>query len=520
MPGTTIRRTTTGTGLSGTGVYVFPSGPLPRLRADPQRPAVCIVAPFGWGPANTLWRVTSGTDLLARHMPVMNGDIYLSIANLPFRELYVVRALGGSSAAAALTSDSAAAADSIVATAKHHGALGNSLKVAYSANATTSTSRDATVTLVANGITVYEKLWPAVQVANGTVTDPGDPYVTFTKASGATAQVAVTAAASLSGGSDGTLTAALFRTALEAASGPNNRVGIVCFAGVDTGLCDDLNTSLADWLADEDHGVGKLGIGPTPGARAADDTITEVAAYDQERMVRLWPRVRRFAAYNYAGQSQSGTGSSAVCGGAAMASFIQGCDPWEAPMMSVISDKQLNGSILGLETAYENTGLTTYGLMEDAGVTPWFHHNDFGVVPKASQTTRVNFGVPETIEERRYIQLLEDNIARYDEAYLGKALDLDLANARLGKVTSRNVRAISAFLAKEEKEGRLIPGLNDDGTDSPAYLVDPFSASTAENLAIGRWDKVISCRITPSMRQIVIHSTMGRSVNIHTQIVG
>lgn len=518
MPGSTVRRTTTGTGLSGVGVYVFPSGPLPRLRADPQRPAVCIVAPFDWGPANTLWRVTSGTDLLTRHIPKRDEVVYPALANLPFCELYVVRALGAGSAAAAVTLDSAAAADSLVCTAKYHGSTGNSLKVAVSANATTSTSRDVTVTLVIDGVTVYTATHLAVQTSDGTVTDPGDPYVTFSKASGAVAQAAVVSATALSGGSNGTLTAALYRTALEAASGPNNRIGIVCFAGVDTALCADLNTSLKAWLADADHGVGKIGIGPTPGALAADDAIAEVAAYDQERMVRLWPRIQRFATYTFRGLSGSGTFT--VCGGAAMASILQGCEPWEAPMMSVVSDKQLNGSILGLEADYANTGLTTYGLLEDGGITPWYHHTDFGVVPKASQTTKITAGVVETIEERRYIQLLEDTIAAYDEQYLGKPLDLDLANARLGKVTGRNVRAISAFLAKEEAAGRLIPGLNDDDTASPAYLVDPFSASTAENVATGRWDKVISARITPSMRQIVIHSSMGRSVNIQTQIVG
>ena len=73
--GTTVRTTTTLTGLSGTGVFVYPSGPLPRLRADNRRTAVCIVAPLPWGLANTLWQVTSGSHLLARHMPVPDEDI-------------------------------------------------------------------------------------------------------------------------------------------------------------------------------------------------------------------------------------------------------------------------------------------------------------------------------------------------------------------------------------------------------------------------------------------------------------
>ena len=515
--GTTVRTTTTLTGLSGTGVFIYPSGPLPRLRADNRRAAVCIVAPFPWGPANTIWKVTSGSDLLARHMPVPDATVFPCLAGLPWRDLYVVRALGGSSAAATLTFDDALSADSLTVTAAYHGALGNLVKIDITANVDVGTSRDVRVRVYSDSghtSTVHDVTYTAVQVSNGTVTDPGDPYVTMAKASGATAPAAA-AASFLASGSDGTLTGSLYGDALATAGGTAHGIGIVCFAGVATALCGDVNDELKAFLADE-AGEDKIGIGPTPGAQSAASTITEVGAYDQQRMVRMWPRVQRYTSYHYQGVSSASTYT--VCGGAAMACFIQNCDPWEAPMMSVVSDKRLNGSIIGLETAYETTGLSTYGSLEDAGVAPWFHHQDFGVVPKASNTTLIDAGVVEPIEERRYIMLLESTIAAYDERYLGRPLDVDLANNRLGTVTGQNVAAITTFLASEERAGRLIAGLNDDGSDSPAYDVDAFSLATSENLAAGRWDKAVSCRITPTAKQIVIHSRVARSVNIVRQV--
>lgn len=515
--GTTIRRTTTTTGLSGTGVFLYQSGPQPRLRADSRRTAVCIVAPFPWGPANTLWKVTSSSDLLARHLPIPETTVYPCIGGLTFRDLYVVRALGGSSAAAAKTFDDVGAADSLTVTAKYHGTLGNLIKIDITANATTSTSRDVRVRLYTDttyATTVHDETYLAVQVSNGTVTDPGDPYVTMSTASGATDEAAA-ASGMLTGGSDGTLTANLYGTALDTAGGTSRGIGIVAFAGVASALCDDTNDILKAFLASEE-GADKLGIGPTPSALTAANAITEVAAYNQQRMVRTWPRIQRFTRYARNGSSLAGTYT--VCGAAAMASMVQNCDPWEAPMLSVVADKGLAGSIVGLETAYETTGLDTYGDLEDAGITPWFHHQDFGVVPKASNTTRIVSGVVEPIEERRYIMLLEETIATYDERALGRPLDVNLADQVLGQVTSANVAAIRSFLSGEEAAGRLIAGLNDDGSDSPAYDVDAFSLATAPNLAAGRWDKAVSCRITPTQKQIVIHSTMGRSVNIVRQV--
>lgn len=515
--GTTIRRTTSSTGLTGTGVFIYPSGPLPRLRADSRKTAVCVVVPASWGPTNTLWKVTSAADLLARHYPVPDTTSYPCIAGLPWRTLYVVRAIGGSSAAAARTFDDASAGDSLTITAKYHGTVGNLIRIDITANGTTSTSRDVRVRVYSDSnqtATVHDETYLAVQVSNGNVTDPGDPYVTMAKASGATAQAAATAAL-LTGGSDGTHTSSTYRTALDTAGGTSAGIGIVCFAGVATALCGDVNDELKAFLADE-AGADKFGIGPTPGAQSAADTIVEVAAYNQERMVRLWPRVQRFTSYSHQGVTSSAT--STVCGGAAMASFMQALDPWQAPMLSVVSDLGVNGSLIGLETAYETTGLSTYGDLEDGGVTPWFHHREFGVVPKAAQTTKIAASVVETIEERRYIMLLEETIATYDERALGRPLDVDLANEELGAVCGANVAAIRAFLNAEEAAGRLIAGLNDDGSASPAYEVDAFSLATSGNLAAGRWDKSIRARITPTQRQIVLHSAMGRSINIVRQV--
>ena len=506
--GSLIQRTTTLTGLTAAGVYRYTSGPLPRLLGR-NRAAVAIVCDAPWGPTNTLWSPDNESEIYARHWPAASQAVK-DWAGLRWGKRYFVRVEGGSAAAATVTFPTAAAASSLVATARYKGAFGNNIKVTVTANVAVSSSRDVRVRVLRDGVAIHDETYLAVQVSNGTVTDPGDPYVTFTKYSGASAQAAAAAETSLAFGSDGTITDAEVVTALELCGGDGNDIGIICFAGLEA-IADDVSVAVGTFAADADKGRGKLVICPTATAKSAATIITDSADYGNgDNVVVCWPRLRRYVRYNYLGATASGVFDCDA--GVAMASMVQNCDPWEEPMLSVVSDKRLVDSIKGVETAYANTGNTTYGDLQAAGICAWMTDDTFGTVPRASVTLDVTTQI--TVKNWRYAEYIGNSIAPFLARYIGKPLDIDLADETYGPNTRAIKAGVEGFLDIEYRAGRLVDGLNDDGSDSPAYLFDGFGLATAPNVAAGRWDIAVQARITPTLLILVMHEGLSTTVNI------
>lgn len=506
--GSLIQRTTTLTGLAAAGVYRYTSGPLPRLLGR-TRSAVAIVCAAPWGPTNTLWSPDNETEIYERHFPEV-AQAVKDWAGLRWGKRYFVRVEGGSAAAATYTFQTGAAANSLVCTAAYKGAFGNNIKVTVTANGTVATSRDVRVRVLRDGVAIHDETYLAVQVANGTVTDPGDPFVTFSKFSGASAQAAVASETSLASGSDGTITDAEVVTALELCGGDGNDIGIICFAGLED-VADDVSVAVATFAADADQGRGKLVCCPTPQARTAAQTITDVADYGTgDNVVVCWPRLRRYIRYNYLGATTGGVYD--VDAGVAFASMAQNCDPWEEPMLSVVSEKRLVDSIKGIETAYANTGNTTYGDLQAAGITAWMTDATFGTTPRASVTLDTTTQI--TVKNWRYAEYLGNSIAPFLTRYLGKPLDLNLADETYGLNTRAIKAGVEGFLEIEKRFGRLVDGLNDDGSASPAYFFDGFGLATAPNVAAGRWDIAVQARLTPTLLILVVHEGLSTTVNI------
>ncbi len=118
--------------------------------------------------------------------PFAPDDCYNELADLPLGKVRFYNVRGSDATLGAVTLDDASNADSLVVTARYASVYTDKIKITVTANATTSTSRDVKVDVYApDGTTVMvTNTYAAVQVADGTVTDPSDPYVTFAKKSG------------------------------------------------------------------------------------------------------------------------------------------------------------------------------------------------------------------------------------------------------------------------------------------------------------------------------------------------
>jgi hypothetical protein len=151
-----------------------------------------------------------------------------------------------------------------------------------------------------------------------------------------------------------------------------------------------------------------------------------------------------------------------------------------------------------------------------AGINGWYKSRSFNVfLPFCGVTTFLDAsGLPVRDHEERYYHYVTSALARAAEARAGQPLDVDLANERLGPSSGVLIDAFTAFFQDELNTGRIIAGLNTNGTSSPAFQIDAFSEATSGNLAAGRHDIVVAYRQTPNTERIVLRVTAGTSVNI------
>lgn len=478
---------------------------------------VGIIGAMPWGTAETWVEPDSMSDLIESFAPFGYAESLTDALGLPWGGLKLWNVRGTTPGAGQVTLDDATTADSLTIIAKYDGADGNRIKYAVTANASVATSRDVRIYVEApDGTIVHDETYLAVQVSSGAVTDPGDPFVDMEAASGASAPAAA-ASGTLSGGSNGTIAAADYTAAITAALASDSGIDILVCVGVDTSLITSLRAAIYAMAADI-HAAGKVCILPTPAAESRSTAITNIASYRHRALRACYPRVIRSFTYAHRGYSVASTAT--VDGAATLANIIQKVGPTAAAFQAAAANGAPGAtqSIIGLESGYSTITRANADSLMAAGINPWWKSSAYGVyVPFCGVTTYLLSSVPVRDHEERYYQYISSAIGRVAEAFIGNPLDVDLANRRLGSNTAALRASIVAFLQEETAAGRMVAGINADGSSSPAFLFDSFGSATPTNLANGRWDIVVAYRQTPNAELMVIRFNAGTSVNIQSQ---
>jgi hypothetical protein len=499
----------------GVGVYVLRTPGQPRVRGNTVL-TVGLICAAPWGTPEEWVTLTRESELVSTFAPFgWTASAIAEAFNLPWGPLKFWNVRGTSPVAAAVTLDDGASADSLTITAKRTGTNGNRIKYAVTANGTTSTSRDVRIYVEGpDGTIMWDETYLAVQVSNGDVTDPGDPWVTMSKASGATDEAAV-ASGTLSGGTEGTIAAADYRQAMDAAGGDAGIDILVCL-GVPDALIDGVRATMATWAATSAAEPVAVAILPTPEATAVATAITEIASYRHRKLRACYPRIRRTFTYSYRGYTSTAT--SGMDGAAILACIIQNATPLKAAFQAAADEvaPAALAPILAMETGYAGLTTSEHNSLMAAGINGWYKSKSFNkFLPFCGVTTYLDSsGLPVRDHEERYYHYVTAALARAAEARAGQPLDVDLANERLGPSSGALIDAFTAFFQGELAAGRVIAGLNSNGTTSPAFQIDAFSEATSGNLAAGRHDVVVAYRQTPNTERVVLRVTAGTSVNI------
>lgn len=499
------------------GVFIMNQGQAGQIRGTTTA-RVGIIGAFQWGTENTWQEFANPLAFLAEHFPFgVISDEYEAISNVVFgaTKWYNV-AVSGSHIKSTLTRNDVGAAASIKFTAREYGSQGDEIGIDIIVNGSVATSRDIRVYVTAtDGTLMHDETYLAVQVSNGTVTDPGDPYVLMETAASATDEAVAATGLSLATGTSGTLTAAAYLAGVTAGLGVEEAIDIFVVVGAADALIDDIRVGMETAA---DANPGKIMILPGHVAKAAATAITEIATYrgTYGNIRSTWPMLQRFVQYSYKGYNYAATALT-VDGGALFAAMLQRTPPWKGCFMGSTACKALSGATVGIEEAYSGTIPSTYASLSAAGIIGWVRSRANGnkILPYNDVTTTITSVNTRLGDNVRYAQYLSDAIGDFLDVQIGElVLDIDLVNQRLGPSTSTTIGTIEGFMKKEQNANRLIAGLNDDGSASPPFTVDAFVNATAEDLADGTWGIYVAARKTPNARQIVLSVQFGTSVNI------
>lgn len=492
-------------GDGSVGVFVLDQGS-PRTTTRGARQYAAIVGVFGWGDSGAVYTPTDPTGALDAYWPFGpdSGNAYSEVAGLNWGPRRYVNVRHSGAVAATVTADA-----KLKATATKAGASGNNLRFDVIVNADAATSRDVVVYGIVNGNETYRKRYYAIQTSDGTVTDPGDPWITFSKASGATAPAAASTANALISGTNGSVVAADFTAALELLNA-DDTIGTIALVGVPSAIIDAVDLAAKVWTA-TDGAIGKTVCLASDTDVDAADAITAVASIRSQRLRKGWPCVRKFVTYSYNGMSLSAT--STVSPGTLIACALQRTDPWV--MVALTKMQPFNAAYIGTEAAYANTTPSTLAALAAAGITPLTLISGIGVVAYNDVTTALGTnGLPIEGESRRYIDFVISDLTTVSLPFLTEPLDVVLTPRSLGPSWSSYRGALVAIMEREKEAGHIIAGTNEDGSASPPYLVDMFSGNTAPNMANGRGAAIVALRRTPNTRQIKLIVQSGTSINI------
>lgn len=476
------------------GVNILELSPPGGVRGSGTN-VVAVVANLPWGPVDAITEISSPAELFSVFAPLVFGRLDVTypalraFINKTFPStIRVVRISPTSQATATRVFDDASAGDSVTVTARSPGLLGNSIFVAWTANALDPTARDATVTIG----TAYSVTYKAVATIVATVlvvTDPGDPYVSFVKSAGATLVPVAIAATALATGADGTPVAGEYTSAIDLFASASAVWNVGFVAEIESGLLDAVNAYLKTF---EDANKRNMWVMCTVAAQSVATAKTYIATYRSDRLMYCWPKVLTVNAYD------PDRAEITVDGNSFAAVALAGVAPEQSPGGN--PGAQFLRGITGIEQ-----GATTAQLKElgEFGVTPWFMSDAHeGAILHDAVTTSLTAGLTQVFR-RRMTDYIVKSLGDYLQRFVGELLDVDLVNRRLGAVTTPEVGQVRQFLSDLETNNRIRD-----------YSVDPFGQNVQSNIDAGQFIILVAVKLYSVQRQIVLLAQIGETVDI------
>lgn len=485
--GTLISYATSEAQIRGVGVFIREIAP-PGVVQGASSGTVALVGEFPWGPTGR-YEPTSVADLRDTMFgPAGQGHpAWVSLYGKRFGRVIVSRVEASDAAAATVTvqDEEMVPADSLIATARCKSKAGDGITLVIDENADDPDVRDVTVSFVRADGTTYSATYEAVQADDGAVTDPGDPFVAFAADVGAS-KPCEPGTYQLAGGSDGTVSASDYAAALTAIGGVSSPAEIVVTVEPSSAVTDtDVNGALATHASENPQQIVIL---KTPAGESVSAALSDVAGYQGDNIVRLWPQVHQRAP-----QADGSLAKTQVDGNTFAAAMMAGTDPWISP--GTRQAAELAEQIVDLEDT--TLGSEAYASLLEGGISPWFMGRAGAMLRGATCTDGTR------IRARRYATYVQMSIAQLLEDYVDTPLDLDLAERAMGPNTSGQIGAIRQFLVDERTLGHLV-----------AFEIDPFGAMTPAKFSAGRWDIEIRVQDVPGAEQIVIRHQQGPSVQV------
>lgn len=500
--GSLVRRITSAA-QAGYGINILEVSPPASVQGISSNIAG-IVAFLPCGPVNEVTEISSPTEFFSVFAPTdFTHDETTFTALYAFMNksfpggMKIVRIATGTQATAARTFDDASAGDSVTATANYPGAYGNQIYVAWSVNADDATARDATVTVGTTYSKLHENVATIVSSAL-VVTDPGDPYVTFSKASGATLVPAAIAATALTGGVDGTPTAANYLgsssvdVGLRLFYGDSVEVNVVFVAEPAEGLIDDINTGLVTFADETKKAMVVLN---TVEGQDYADAKEYVADYRQNDgyAVYPWPKVYTVNQYD------DDRNEILVNTNAFIASALVSIDP-EVSVGGKLGSQALYG-ITDLEVT--STTKAQNDALKAKGVLAMFMSTARGgAITWGDPNTSLESGKGK-IFRRRMTDYITISISNLLELYVGETLDVNLAAGTLGPTTTAEIAAIAGFLDGLVSTGRIAD-----------YSIDGLSGNLQSNLDDGEWIILLQVKLNAHQEVIILKAEVGETVTI------
>ena len=455
---------------------------------------IAIVGDFPWGPVDTVTTIDDPAALFAAFCPLEFGAANSYTAMRAFANkrfpgpLKIARTSNGSAAAAARTFDDASAGDSVTVTAKYPGVLGNSISIAWTANADDATARDATVTIGTAYTATYTRVATIVSSAL-VVTDPGDPFVTFSKPSGGTLVPVAASAAALTSGADGTAVAGDYTACIDLFSDASQKWNVGFVAELPSAMADTVNAYLKTFA--DTHLRGRWIMSSVP-SQSKSTAQTYVATYRSDRLTMVWPQVKT------ANPFDPNRAEITVDGNAFAACAFAGVDPWESP--GGAPGAEWMRGITGLAQA---ASLADLNAMNAKGISPFFMSTAMeGAILHNALTTSLTSGKTKAFR-RAMTDYLVESLAAYLEPFTGRALDIDLRNRRLGAVTGPEIGGMEQFLAQLADDEHLRD-----------WSVDPFGANVQTNINSGQWKILLAVQLMSVQEQIILLANVGEAVTV------
>ena len=462
------------------------------------------VGDFPWGPEDTVTLITSPAELFDTFAPNAFGRLeqsfpaLLAYINKTFpASMKIVRVAATGSAVATFIFQDDDPAASVDVAAAHPGLLGNSISVAWTVNAEDATARDATVSIG----TAYSVTHPNVATIDGVdlvVTDPGDPFVTFTANVAGDEVPAAIAATALAGGLDGAAvigdylgTVGVGR-GLEEYADANVDVDVIFGAEIPQALVASWNVGIRAWMVANIRAFGVLSTDSAIATVAA--AIADVPTYRSDRLMYPWPRVKTVNTFdpNRAETVVDGNAFAAV----AIASVLPEVSPGGAPGSAFLK------GISGLEIT-GGLNSNAYKSLNDAGIAPFFNSTALeGFIIHRGFTTSIQAAL-RRIFRRRMTDFIMTSIGDASEVFVGTLLDLDLPNKALGDNTSIQKGRWDEFLTDLVTNNRI-----------RGYTIDAFSANTQVNIDAGQWIVVISVKLISAQEELVFLANIGETVEL------